>query len=221
MGRLALVGGSSIHGIEAGIDVGEAALFQRHGLEGYRLPHRIDHVANMRAVVEAGCDRVLAISSVGGLRPELGPGTFLCPDDFIAPGPAQSAFGDQRAHRVPGFDLAWRATVVGAWGRACEPALVDGGVYWQTTGPRLETPAEVRMLAERAHVVGMTVGSECSAAGELELAYAAICVVDNLANGVGETELTMEELTVGRIANREVLRRALETLIPQLSPGSG
>ena len=40
----------------------------------------------------------------------------------------------------------------------------------------------------------MTIASECVAACELGLAYAAICVVDNLANGVGERELTMEEL---------------------------
>jgi 5'-methylthioadenosine phosphorylase len=217
MGRLVVVGGSSIQGIEAGIDVGDAVLFQRHGLEGYTLPHLIDHVANMSALAEAGCDRVLAIGSVGGLRRELGPGTFVCPDDFIAPGPAPTAFDDERAHRVPGFDPDWRATVVAAWNRLAAPALVDGGVYWQTSGPRLETRAEIRMIAERAHVIGMTIGSECTVAGELGLTYAAICVVDNLANGVGETELTLEELLAGRAANAETLRRALEALVPALS----
>jgi 5'-methylthioadenosine phosphorylase len=204
-------------GIEDEIDVGPAALFQRHGLDGYTLPDRIDHVANMRAVAEAGCDRVLAVSSVGGLRRDLGPGTFLCPDDFIAPGPSPSAFDDERAHRVAGFNDDWRAAVVAGWRRVCEPPLVDGGIYWQTSGPRFETQAEVRMLAERAQVVGMTIGSECTVAGELGLAYAAICVVDNLANGVGEAGLTMEELTVGRIANREALRRELEMLVPELA----
>jgi 5'-methylthioadenosine phosphorylase len=210
--RLAVVGGSSIRGIE--IDVGGAVLFQRHGLERYTLPHRIDHVANMTALAEAGCDRVLAVGSVGGLRRDLGPGTFVCPDDFIVPGAAPTAFDDERAHRVPGFDPEWRATVVRAWSRLGEPPLVDGGVYWQTSGPRLETPAEIRMIAERAQVIGMTIGSECTVAGELGLAYAAICVVDNLANGVGESELTMEELLAGRAANAQTLRRALEAVIP-------
>ena len=217
MPSLAVVGGSSIRGIE--IDVGGAVLFQRHGLERYTLPHRIDHVANMSALAEAGCDRVLAVGSVGGLRRDLGPGTFLCPDDFIAPGAAPTAFDDERAHRVPGFDPEWRATVVDAWNEVGEPTLVDGGIYWQTSGPRLETPAEIRMIAERAHVIGMTIASECTVAGELGLAYAAICVVDNLANGVGDGELTMEELLAGRAANAETLRRALETLIPRLQGG--
>jgi 5'-methylthioadenosine phosphorylase len=199
------------------IAAGEAVLFQRHGVEGYTLPHRIDHVANMRALAEAGCDRVLGIGSVGGLRPELGPGTFVCPDDFIGLGIGPSAFDDERAHRVPGFDRPWRAAIVAAWAAAARPPLVDGGVYWQTPGPRLETPAEIRLIAERAHVIGMTIASECVVAGELGLAHAAICVVDNLANGVEGRELTLEQLLAGREANREVLRGAIEAIIPELA----
>ena len=40
-------------------------------------------------------------------------------------------------------------------------------------------------MAAHADVVGMTIASECIVAAELGLAYAAICVVDNLANGIG------------------------------------
>src|SRR6266576_2777534 len=105
MGRFAVVGGSSTRGIEVPAGGGVIVL-QRHGLDGYVLPDRIDHVANMRSLAEAGCDRVLAIGSVGGLRPEIAPGAFVCPDDSIAPASMTSAFDDQRAHRVPGFDPA-------------------------------------------------------------------------------------------------------------------
>ncbi len=74
--------------------------------------------------------------------------------------------------------------VLAAW-RASGGELRDGGVYWQTIGPRFETPAEIRLIAAHADLVGMTIASECIVAGELGLAYAAICVVDNLANGIG------------------------------------
>ena len=47
--------------------------------------------------------------------------------------------------------------------------------------------------------------------------YAALCVVDNLANGVGETELTMEELEAGRARNREAVARGLELTVPALA----
>ncbi len=181
------------------------------------LPHRIDHLANMRSLRGQGCERVLAIGSVGGLRSELGPGTLVCPDDFVALGAGPVAFEDERAHSVPRFDPAWRRRVVAAWRRRVGPSILDRGVYWQTTGPRLETPAEIRLIGAHAHVVGMTIGSECVAATDLGLAYAAICVVDNLANGVGESELEIEELEAARARNREALARALQQLVPALA----
>ncbi len=54
----------------------------------------------------------------------------------------------------------------------------------------------------------MTIASECVAACDAGLAYAAICVVENLANGVGERELTTEGLLAGRAANRKAVARS-------------
>ena len=124
---------------------------------------------------------------------------------------------DERAHQVPGFDPDWRAALLAAWRGAAETPIVDGGVYWQTQGPRLETPAEICLIAEHAHVIGMTIASECLVARELGLAYAAVCVVDNLANGVEGRRLTVEELFAGRAANREALRRALVATVRELA----
>ncbi len=171
----------------------------------------------MRSLADSGCDRVLALGSVGGLQPELGPGTFVCPDDFVALGAGPVAFDDERAHSVPGFDPSWRRRVVHAWRDQVGSQIVDGGVYWQAPGPRLETPAEIRLMASHAQLVGMTIASECVAARDLGLAYAAICVVENLANGVGGRDLTAEELLAGRAANREAVARALERLVPALA----
>jgi 5'-methylthioadenosine phosphorylase len=211
MGRLGIAGGDYV----ADLEVGDALLIPRHG-DRYMQPHRIDHEANMRRLAEAGCDRVLALGSVGGLRRELGVGTFLCPDDFIALEAGVSIFDDRRAHVVPGFDPGWRRRIVEAWSQSVEAPLLDGGTYWQTIGPRFETPAEIRLIAVHADVVGMTIASECVIAAELGLAYAAVCVVDNLANGVGERELTVEEFESGRARNRECLAAALAALLPRL-----
>jgi 5'-methylthioadenosine phosphorylase len=95
--------------------------------------------------------------------------------------------------------------------------LLDGGVYWESIGPRFETPAEIRMIAQHADVIGMTIASECVIAGELGLRYAAVCIVDNLANGVGEGELTVEEFEAGRARNRERLGAAVAAIVPELS----
>ena len=224
MGRLAVILGSNGLG-PGGEDVAETArahdaiVLQRHDSGGaYTLPHRIDHAANLRTLAEQGCDRVLAIGSVGSLHAELPVGSFVCPDDFIALQLGLSALGDVRAHRPPGFDRGWRERVLSAWHEAGAGELRDG-VYWQAIGPRFETPAEIRLIAAHADLVGMTVASECVLAGEFGLAYAAVCVVDNLANGVGPGELSVEEMERHRVANVVRLRDAIDAVLPRLADG--
>ncbi|MEX2099897.1 MAG: 6-oxopurine nucleoside phosphorylase [Acidimicrobiia bacterium] len=235
-GRLAVIGGHSILdseyttrgrrvdvGLDGGdrvavLDCGTHVVVQRHGLGTYTPAHRVRHVDTLRAVAVLGCNRVLALSSVGGLRHDVGVGTFLAPDDFIALHTSVARYDDARGHRVPGFDRGWRERIVGEWGRVVSAApLRDGGVYWQTIGPRFETPAEIRYIAQFADVVGMTVGSECVVAGELGLAYAAVCVVDNLANGVDDRILTLEEFEHGKAANRAAVIASLDALVPELA----
>jgi len=211
MGRLGVSGGDYVEGLE----VGDAVLIPRHG-DPYVQPHRIDHAANMRKLLDAGCDRVLALGSVGGLHRELDVGTFVCPDDFIALHAGRSAFDDRRSHVVPGFEAGWRRQVLEAWSRSAATPIRDGGVYWESVGPRFETRAEIRLIARHADVIGMTIASECVIAGELGLPHAAVCIVDNLANGVGERELTVEEFQAGRARNRERLGAAVSAILPAL-----
>ena len=212
MGRLGVAGGDYV----SGLAVGDVVLVPRHG-DPYVQPHRIDHEANLRTLLDQGCDRVLGLGSVGALRRELGVGTFVCPDDFIALHVGESVFDDRRGHQVPGFDPAWRRRVVEAWAERTDVPLRDAGTYWQALGPRFETQAEIRLMARHADMVGMTIASECVAAGELGLAYAAVCVVDNLANGVGERALTVEEFEAGRAANRGRLAAVLDAILPGLA----
>ena len=221
MGRLAVILGSNALGpggeeIAAAAAEQGAAIVQRHdSSQDYVLPHQIDHAANLRPLAEQGCDRVLAIASVGSLKTELGVGTLVCPDDFIALHLGYSVFGDQRAHTAPRFDPRWRAEVIAAWSAGGQTPR-DGGVYWQAIGPRFETPAEIRLMAAHADVVGMTVATECIVAGELGLDYAAVCMVDNLANGLGEGELSVPELEADRLINASRLRDGLAAVLPQL-----
>ncbi len=233
MSRLALIGGHSILGEEPAsgferrivptprgdVELHERrdlVLLQRHGIGAYSPAPRIDHARNLAALAELGCDRILAIGSVGGLRPELAVGTLVCPDDFIALHLGLSLSDGHGGERVPGFDREWRAAVMHAWRRAAEPDLRDGGVYWQAIGPRFETPAEVRLIAAHADVIGMTIASECILAGEMGIPYAAVCIVDNLANGVAEEELSVAEFEAGKVLNRDRLMPAVEAVCGEL-----
>ncbi|HEX7059482.1 MAG TPA: MTAP family purine nucleoside phosphorylase [Solirubrobacterales bacterium] len=219
MGQLAVVLGSNAlspqgRAIADVAAVHGATVLQRHGAD-YRLPHEIDHLANLEWLAEQGCDRVLAIGSVGSLHVELPVGSLVCPNDFIALHLGVSGVTGLRAHAVPGFDPGWRQEVIEAWNARGNP-LRDGGVYWQTIGPRFETPAEIRMMAAHADLVGMTIAAECIVAGDLGLAYAAVCAVDNLANGVASEEMAISELEIHRDANATRLRDGLDATLSEL-----
>lgn len=212
---LAVVVGSSF-GDAGALDGPDARIFERHGTARATPAHLLDHHATITAICEAGCDRVLALGSVGSLRADLAVGSFICPDDFYAPGVNPTFFDDMRGHMVPGFDPEWRKRVIAAW-RDAGGEIADAGVYAQTPGPRFETPAEVRALAAHADIVGMTIASEAILAAEAGLAYAVVCVADNLANGLEGRELTLEELNRARAVTTEELAARLPAVIAELA----
>ena len=167
----------------------------RHrGETGYTLPHLIDHLAKRmaapRSAAATGCWRSArwAGCTRSSARGRLSVRTTSSRWDS---GRCRSTTSARTASH--GSTCAGGRVLEGWPDRVGSP-IVDGGVYWQTRGPRLETPAEIGLIAAHATVVGMTIASECLAAAGDGLAYAAICVVDNLANGVGERALTIEEL---------------------------
>jgi 5'-methylthioadenosine phosphorylase len=197
-------------------DGGELVGLPRHGFDRSVPAHLVDHRANVRALCELGCARVLALGSAGSLSAELEVGSFVCPDDFYAPETAPSFYDDPRGHSIPGFDLEWRKVILEMWRERGESELIDGGVYAQTVGPRFETPAEVRALSRVADIVGMTLAAETVLAREASLAYAAVCSVDNLANGIAEAPLTVEEYRSGRDRTAEALAASLDAVLPAL-----
>lgn len=234
MGRLGIAAGSSLLDAEppraatrrdvatpfgqvALSDGGDHVLLQRHGMDRYVAPHAIDHRANLSALAALGVDRVLGVSSVGALRPEIAVGAFVVVSDFIALGTSVTTSDGALGHRVPGLEPEWRRAVVEAWTAASAGEVSDGGTYWQSPGPRFETPAEIALIRHQADVVGMTMASECTIARELELAYAGVCVVDNLANGVGTAALTLDEFEAGRRRSRDRVRAALAMAVPALA----
>jgi purine nucleoside phosphorylase len=199
------------------LEAGDFVLLQRHGFDRYVRAHEIDHRANVVALRDAGCDRVLGLSSTGSLRVDWPVGTVAAPVDFYAPQVNDTIHDDARSHTVPSFDPGWRARVIETWTTHAATPIIDGGVYTQTRGPRFETPAEVRALARIGDLVGMTIAAECILSQEIGLAYAAVCVVDNLANGLDAEPLTIEQFQAAVAANRAALLADLATVLPVLA----
>lgn len=183
----------------------DLALIPRHGNDPdhYILPHRINHAANLAALKALGVDAVIGVSSTGSLRETLEPGAVVIPDDFILLHGGPTVIDGKPVHITPALDQRMRQKLLAA-ARNAGVDCTDGGVYWQTQGPRLETRAEIRFMSRFADVVGMTMAAEAVVAQELGIPYASVCSVDNFAHGIVGEPLTME--TVLRHARMNVER---------------
>jgi 5'-methylthioadenosine phosphorylase len=182
------------------------AFIPRHGRDPkhHILPHRINHPANLKALKDLGVDEVIGINSTGSLKKKLNPGAIVVPDDFIMLFGGPTVFERKPVHITPMLHEGLRrrcieAAAMGGIG------VVDGGIYWQTQGPRLETRAEIAFMSQMADVVGMTMASEAVIAQELDLPYASICSVDNYAHGIGGEKLTMETILAHARRNADAI----------------
>jgi 5'-methylthioadenosine phosphorylase len=103
-----------------------------------------------------------------------------------------------------------------AAGKALGIALIDGGCYVATDGPRYETPAEVRMFAALGgDVVGMTGLPEAVLAKELGLDYGALAMVTNLGAGLGG-ELSHAEVTLQVAQSKRKVDMLLQASLQRL-----
>lgn len=196
------------------------AFLARHG-EGHSLPpHRVNYRANLWRLKDLGATTVLAVNTVGGITDAWGPGVLGLPDQLIDYTWGRTAsFWDGAGGEVLHVDFgqpytpSLRARVLDAARRA-GVAIVDGGCYGATQGPRLETRAEIaRMRRDGCDLVGMTGMPEAGLARELGLDYACLAIVANWAAGCGEgDEITMAEV----LANVEAASGHLPPLLKAL-----
>ena len=183
--------GALTFGRLAGADV---VFLARHGYGHTLAPHEINYRANVWALRELKVEGVISVATVGGIRPDLGPGTLVLPDQIIDyTHSRKSTFFEGSEMPVIHVDFtepytpALRAELLAA-AAACGEPLVDGGIYACSQGPRLETAAEIERIArDGGDMVGMTGMPEAALAREAELAYAAIGVVVNHAAGRGDS----------------------------------
>ncbi|MBS0230773.1 MAG: S-methyl-5'-thioinosine phosphorylase [Proteobacteria bacterium] len=199
------------------------AFLARHG-EGHALPpHKINYRANLAALKAMGATRVLALNTVGGIGERFGPRVLACPDQLI----------DYTWGRIstlceePGSDVlhvdfgdpytpSLRARVIAAAAQG-GVALVEGGCYGATQGPRLETKAEIaRMRRDGCDLVGMTGMPEAGLARELRLDYACLAIVANWAAGAGpdvDEVITLQDVLDNVRAAMDGVPRLLRSLL--------
>jgi 5'-methylthioadenosine phosphorylase len=175
------------------------AFLPRHGRDHRYPPHKIPYRANLWALRELGVTQILAPCAVGGLLPELGPGTFAVPDQLIdrTYGREQTFFDTGAVHVTfaDPYCPDGRATVLTTAADQGLP-ITDGGTMVVIEGPRFSTRAESRWhAAAGGTLVNMTGQPEAILARELGLCYTAVALVTDLDAGVvGERGVTQEEV---------------------------
>lgn len=184
----------------------EVMFLARHGYGHTIPPHEVNYRANLWALRDQGARRVIAITSVGGIRADLVPGTLVVPDQIIDYTYGRAfTFFDGKDRTVTNIDFTkpynekMRQHILASVKRAGE-TCVDNGVYAVTQGPRLETSAEInRLERDGADMVGMTGMPEAALAKELGLAYATMAVVVNYAAGRGNSRDGIPLETIGTV----------------------
>ncbi|KGM57509.1 5'-methylthioadenosine phosphorylase [Lysobacter arseniciresistens ZS79] len=205
------------------LDGRRVAFLARHG-EGHSLPpHQINYRANLAALQALGARRVLALNTVGGITGRFGPRVLACPDQLIDYTWGRiSTICEEPGSEVVHVDFgepytrALRSAVVDAAAGA-GVALVDGGCYGATQGPRLETRAEIaRMRRDGCDLVGMTGMPEAGLAREMGLDYACLAIVANWAAGAGpdpDEVITLQDVLDNVAAASSGLPRLLSALL--------
>jgi len=189
---------------------GEIVMLMRH--QYGRPPHRINFRANLAALALSGVEKIVAFGSSGSLKPEIPVGSIVIPTDYASVSDIPSIHDHAIEHVRPELSMEMAEKLA-----SLVPSARLGGVYVQTRGPRIETVAEVKALAEYADVVGMTVASEATLACELGMDFAALCTVENFANGLGGEVLTYEHMLSIAKLHRDRNEKIVSLIIKHMS----
>lgn len=199
----------------------EIIFLPRHGLQHTIPSHKVNYRANIWGFKELGVKRIISISAVGGIDPDLEPGSIVVPDQIIDMTSNRDATfydGDKVVHvdLTEPYCPELRRSIIKASKKIGEKVR-DSGTYVCVNGPRLETKAEIRFFScIEADIVGMTAMPEAALAREVEICYSGITVVTNYAAGIVKGSLRAKEvIEVMRaitIKLRELLKEILLTI---------
>lgn len=191
----------------------QVVFLARHGYGHTIPPHLVNYRANLWALYSENVKDVVSVATVGGIHENLVPGSIAIPDQIIDyTHGRKTTYHDLMDRPVTHIDFTepycpkMRALCMQA-AKAAGEAFVDGGVYAAVQGPRLETAAEInRLERDGATMVGMTGMPEAALARELEVSYAAVCVVANHAAGRGTSAQGIQYEAIEAVLSNTMLR---------------
>lgn len=182
----------SLHGIDIVCMKGRGHFYEHQSMKVMTTP--------VRTFKRLGCELLLVTNAAGSLRPErIGVGSLVIFSDHINTMPGTPMTGANDDSYGPRFfslanaydkDLRVEALSV-AKAAGIE---VNQGVFVSYSGPCFETAAEIRMMQIiGGDVVGMSVVPEVISAAHCGLPVLAVCAITNMAEGLGDVQLSHEQ----------------------------
>ncbi|MBL0515618.1 xanthosine phosphorylase [Aeromonas caviae] len=202
---------------------GELVLGKLHGVDvvcmkgrGHYYEHETMKVMTtpVRTFKRLGCELLLVTNAAGSLRPErIGVGSLVIFNDHINTMPGtpmtganDEAYGPRFFSLANAYDKGLRSEALALAER--EGIAVNLGVFVSYSGPCFETAAEIRMMQIiGGDVVGMSVVPEVVSAAHCSLPVLAICAITNMAEGLGDVQLSHEQtLKCAKLAEADFIR---------------
>jgi 5'-methylthioadenosine phosphorylase len=214
----------------------KVAFLARHGTKHNVPPHKVPYRANILALKELGVKQIISATAVGSLKPEIKPGEFVVPNQFVnfTQRRGDSFYdGPETTHisSAEPFCFHMRELLV-AKSREQGLSVHPNGTAVVVQGPRFSTKAESAFFAHQGwDIINMTMYPEMVLARELELCYANISLVTDYdaglkaddahsasgsANDANVKAVSLQEVIKVFEENTEKLKRLILSVIPSL-----
>lgn len=191
----------------------------RHGPGHTIPPHRVNYRANVDALRSLGADAIVTVSSVGSLREELAPGTFVLPSQFVdlTKQRPTTFFDGGRVYHVSLADPFCPDLLASARAVGLEVGapFAEGKTYVCVEGPRFSTRAESAYFRSFADIIGMTLVPEVTLARERGICYACLAMVTDY-DVWADRPVEATEIVAVMQRNSHRMGELLTRLIPRL-----
>ncbi|MCS6233723.1 xanthosine phosphorylase [Shewanella baltica] len=196
----------SLHGVDIVCMKGRGHFYEHQSMKVMTTP--------VRTFKRLGCELLLVTNAAGSLRPErIGVGSLVIFSDHINTMPGtpmtganDDSYGPRFFSLANAYDKDLRAEALSVAKAA--GITVNQGVFVSYSGPCFETAAEIRMMQIiGGDVVGMSVVPEVISAAHCGLPVLAVCAITNMAEGLGDVQLSHEQtLTSAKLAEADFIR---------------
>ena len=196
----------------------KVAFLPRHGSAHTIPPHKINYHANIHALAELGCTRIIGLCAVGSLNEYYEPGDIVIPDQFIDfSSDVTTFYNGAEVYHISLADpfcpelrniLIKTADSIGA-------RVHPKATYLRISGPQFSTRAASRMYRNFAHIIGMTGVPEAILCREKQICFSILATITDY-DVWAENPVSLEQ--VKRIAkqNSEKTRKIIESAIPEI-----